>query len=1040
MLPQLFAAAARRHPGRVALEAPPGIAGGDRVAVTYRELDRQAAAIAAQLRDLALPDAIVAVLLPRHAPALYAAQLGILRAGAAFTCLDPGFPDAHLASVLRDAVAVVTDAAGRARLAGLDAAIPIVSAEAEAPAPASAPGTAIAPSQLAYVIYTSGTTGQPKGVMVEHRSIANLVEANREYFRLGCEARVAQCSSPAYDSSIEETWLALAAGATLVLLDDATVRLGPELIPWLRQERISVFCPPPTLLRSTGCGHPERELPELKLLYVGGEALPQDLADRWARGRWLENGYGPTECTVTATRARIRPGEPVTIGYPVANCRTWVLDGGLEEVNGGEAGELCLGGACLARGYRGQEALTRERFVEHPRLGRLYRTGDLARRAANGNLEYLGRMDAQVKLRGYRVELEAVEAALAACAGVRAAACQIEDGVLGAHLVPANGDRPASDALKRELRRTLPEYMIPSRFGYLETLPVTSAGKLDRARLPPAPRSAAAGGQARSTLTARTPAERAVAAAFAAALKLEDAIPLDEDFFLDLGGDSLSAVEAIVRLRAAGWSASVRSLYQARTAAALAAVAEAAAAPLEPGPGEEPAPPARPGARPAVCTAAQAAWLGLECIVAGALAYAIGFGLLPRLFDLLPLWQAALASFGLTLAGAALYFPLSVGWTALLKRALIGRYQLAREPVWSGFYLRHWIVTHSARHIPWGWVQGTELQAWALRALGAQVGARVYIHRGVDLARGGWDLLALGDGATLGQDAALRLTDLDAGDLVVGPVRVGDGATLDTRAGMDAGSTLGPGAYLGPLSWLPPGASVPAGERWDGAPAEHSGPAPQLGPVGAPGALSSGWHTALALAGNHGSLLLSWLPWLVAAAALPANATSGIAAWLQAPSFSATGLIAAAALVALGVAFMLALEAVATRVFGAVPAGVYSQWSWTAIRIQAAGARVETAGLWLAGTLLWPVWLRAAGMRVGRGCEISTIFDVLPSSVSLGARSFLADGIYLAGPRRHGGVVTVVPTRLGEGTFLGNHAVIPAGFDWPRGLFVGVAT
>ena len=150
--------------------------------------------------------------------------------------------------------------------------------------------------------------------MIEHRSIASLVQSDLQEFRLSPEDRVAQSSSAAYDSSIEETWLALAAGATLVVVDDDTARLGPDLIPWLRAERITVFCPPPTLLRATGCTDPETSLPDLSLVYVGGEALPQDIADRWAPGRRLVNGYGPTECTVTAMRAAIRQVEPVTIG------------------------------------------------------------------------------------------------------------------------------------------------------------------------------------------------------------------------------------------------------------------------------------------------------------------------------------------------------------------------------------------------------------------------------------------------------------------------------------------------------------------------------------------------------------------------------------------------------------------------------------------------------------------------------------------------------------------------------------------------------
>ena len=271
LLHQWFEAVARRHPDRVAVEVPPGLDRLDRERVTYAELGRRAADLAARLRPLARRDAVIAVLLPRESPDLYAAQLAILGSGAAFTCLDPRFPDGQLAAVLVDAapVALMTDGPGRQRLAGIavecppiidvetmaiaDGAEDDVAAGADEDATAGADGDAVAgarerradPTSLAYVIYTSGTTGRPKGVMVEHGGIVNLVQSDVAAFGLGPGDRVAQCSSPAYDSSIEETWLAFAVGATLVVLDDDTVRLGPDLVPWLRRRGHHRLLPAP---------------------------------------------------------------------------------------------------------------------------------------------------------------------------------------------------------------------------------------------------------------------------------------------------------------------------------------------------------------------------------------------------------------------------------------------------------------------------------------------------------------------------------------------------------------------------------------------------------------------------------------------------------------------------------------------------------------------------------------------------------------------------------------------------------------------------
>ncbi len=334
----------------------------------------------------------------------------------------------------------------------------------------------LSPKSLAYVIYTSGSTGTPKGVLIEHAGIANLVASDVARFGLGPGDRAAELSSAAYDSSLEETWLAFAVGATLVVLDDDTARLGPDLVTFLRDERITVFCPPPTLLRTLGLDDPRAALPDLRLLYVGGEALERDVADRWAPGRRLENGYGPTECTVTVMRTRVEAGEPVSIGFPVDGHRAWVLNDRLEEVAPGEPGELCIGGVGLARGYLARPELTAERFPTHPTLGRIYRTGDLVRFDAASGHHYLGRIDQQVKVRGHRIELGAVESALASLPGVREAVCRLQAAptgpVLAAYVTAVDPARPPRwDDLAPRLRALVAEPMVPGRFAVLDALP-----------------------------------------------------------------------------------------------------------------------------------------------------------------------------------------------------------------------------------------------------------------------------------------------------------------------------------------------------------------------------------------------------------------------------------------------------------------------------------------------------------------------------------------------------------------------------------------
>src|ERR1044072_7529028 len=321
-LHQFFENACRQWPDRPAIDIPPGVGRPHRRIVSYRELEQQANALAYTLRKFVEGESVVAILLPIGTEYLYSSQLAILKSGAAYTCIDPAFPDDQIRDILEDSqpVALLTDKDGRDRIRHmgfdserlLNAADLLAQPDNAMIEPRTPPW--LTRASLAYIIYTSGTTGRPKGVLIEHGSIVNLVGSDIEEFRLSPNDRVGQSSSPAYDSSVEEVWLAFAAGATVVVMDDDTTRMGPDLVSWLRHERITVLCPPPTLLRTTGCEHPEPELPDLSLLYVGGEAVTGDVADRWAKGRRLVNGYGPTECTVTALRARIKEGEPITIG------------------------------------------------------------------------------------------------------------------------------------------------------------------------------------------------------------------------------------------------------------------------------------------------------------------------------------------------------------------------------------------------------------------------------------------------------------------------------------------------------------------------------------------------------------------------------------------------------------------------------------------------------------------------------------------------------------------------------------------------------
>lgn len=1062
LLTERFAAMVAQHGERLAVDVPPGPGRAVRATASYTELAAMAEAVREQVARHGTGERLVVVLLPRTSPWLFAAQLGVMQAGAAHVCLDPSFPDAHLQHVVRDtdAALVVTDAHAAARFRGTGVPLLEVPLVPRASRAAPEPPAWLGPRSLAYAIYTSGTTGAPKAVLVEHGGVANLIAEGVERFRVGLGDRIAQGSSPAYDSSVEEFWLALGSGATVLVLDDEVVRSGPDLVAWLRRERATVLCPPPTLLRAMDVADPRTELPDLRLCYVGGEALPADLADTWGRDLWLENGYGPTECTVTVVRGRVQPGRPVTIGWPVPPHRALVLDERLLPVPDGEPGELCIAGPGLARGYHGQPELTAARFPELPGLGRVYRTGDLVVRAADGELTCLGRIDAQVKVRGYRIELEAIEAVLATQPGVREVACCVQGDeparLIAAHVV-ADSSVPVPDfaALAAAVAAALPAYAVPSRFAVCASLPRTVGGKLDRKRLPvlaaPASVSAAAATTKRVGERPADPLAESLWRELAAVLRLDaETIAGDADFFA-LGGDSLRAALLVSRLRRqpGGAGFTVRDVYEARTPRAMAQVlrerGERAAA--EAGSPRPAATVLRSEglARPWLATGVQVLFLVALLLAVSSAAYVLGFVVAPALFATFTLVELLLLGPWLLSLGFFAYALVALWIAVVAKELLIGRYRAVRTPAWSGLHLRHWLVVRLVRLVPWSLFEGTEAKNAALRALGARIGKRVHLHRGVDVLSGGWDLLEIGDDVTLGREVHLGTAELDAGHLVLGPVRIGHGATLATRAGCGPHVTIGDGAFVRPLAYLPEGSVVLPGEAWDGVPARASGRAPAQAPLDVPGEVSPWLYTVCLLGLRIVQAPLAALPFtllLLASAHLLDLDGPKLVRWLceAGPASQPVWWWATVGFAVAAVPAVLLAQALFLRLSPKVPLGTHARWSWAHLQLQVRSELVEVAGLWLSGTLFWPAWLRLAGMRIGRDCEVSTILDVLPEHTELGGGSFLADGIYLGVPHQHQGRVTVAASGFGERTFVGNHVVLPAGERLVDDVVLGVST
>lgn len=569
-----------------ALPDAPALVCGSAV-LTYRELDERANRLAHYLVDLGVaPDSRVAVQLPRSAD-MVVVLLAVLKAGGAFLPVDPAQPPARIEHVLADAAPAILVTAGAEAAPG-----PVPGgaachthvdltrdAAAITACPARDPHVPVFPDHLAYVIHTSGSTGAPKGVMVPHSGLANLVDWHVGRYRIGPGDRTSHVAALGFDASVWEVWPALTAGAALHLPREQDRAQPERLLAWLAAEGITVaFLPTPVAEEVLRLLTPPSAL---RTVLTGGDALTA--APPPGTPYELVNHYGPTEASVVTTAAAVPAGgsEVPSIGSSIAGVRVHLLDEDAQRVPDGAPGEICVGGAGVARGYLGRPGLTAERFVPDPYGppgSRVYRTGDLAGRRPDGALDFQGRSDDQVQIRGFRVEPTEVAAALFGHPEVARAAVTVRSGRLLGYVVPRSGDGEGlPEAVRAHVAARLPEHMVPAGVLVLAEIPLTVNGKVDRDalpdQLPPAPHTVVAPRDAVEELTAEI---------WYDVLELPDRPAHVHDDFYALGGHSLQANRLTVRLRDLfGVDLPLQAVFNGSTIAELAGEIRT----LEPAPG-----------------------------------------------------------------------------------------------------------------------------------------------------------------------------------------------------------------------------------------------------------------------------------------------------------------------------------------------------------------------------------------------------------------------------------------------------------------------
>jgi len=788
---------------------------------TYREMDAEANRFARLLAERGVrPGDRVALLLDRSAET-YITILAVMKAGAVFVPLAPAFPEERMALIVEDAGVslVITIPDYAARSAGLSVPRVVIDGSySEIAAYVDTPlDIAATDDDTCYILYTSGTTGRPKGVAVRHQSICNFVRIAAGAYGYRPGDRVYQGMTIAFDFSTEEIWVPFAAGATVVPAPGGMTLVGEELGDFLRANAITCMACSPTLLSSI-----ESDVPTLRAILVGGEACPHNLVTRWSKGgRQILNTYGPTEATVTATMGYLTPERPVTIGAPLPTYSIVILDAEAPKLTEpGELGEIGIAGIGLAIGYLNRPDLTAQKFItdfvglpNNPSQ-RIYRTGDLGRINSDGEIEYHGRIDTQVKIRGYRIELGEIEAVLLDQPGIAQAAVttwEVEPGrveLVGYYALKVGVDAIARSDLAKELRRRLPDYMVPSFLQELPALPMTVSDKVDTRKLPK-PTSLRLGTERKEILPS-TNDERFLTDALRNVLKMDD-IYVEDHFFDDLGANSLLMARFCAKLRTRKeWATtSMRDIYMYPTVAGLAQHLrspddEAAVI-------EEPCLTHRASNLAYwTCGTAQLVFYGLYSYFG---LWLLNYGL-NWVYDMLD--DPVQLYLRCALLSAAVFFGMS-GFAVIMKWLLIGRWKAESFPIWGLRYYRFWVVKTLVRTAPVVLFRGSPLYSLYLRLLGARLGRNTTIEcRTVPVCT---DLISIGKNSILRKESMILGYRAQAGYIHTGRIAIGRDAFVGLGCVIDIDTSIGDRAQLGHASSLQRGQHIPDDAHWHGSPA-----------------------------------------------------------------------------------------------------------------------------------------------------------------------------------------------------------------------------
>jgi len=794
---------------------------------SYQALDERANQVARYLKLQNWGDGDVIGLLFDKSVYSYIAMLAVLKIHAAYVPLDPIFPgnrihyissDASLKSILTvsqfETLALQADTS----ILCLDKLSKEIDTHAKSRLDDKELGQAS--NELCYIIYTSGSTGQPKGVPINQASICNFVRVAAEVYGYRCTDRVYQGLTIAFDFAVEEIWVPLIVGATLLPNQTGSSLLGGDLANFLLTNKATALCCVPTLLASIN-----DDIPDLRLLIVSGEACPQDLIKRWyTPERTILNAYGPTEATVTATVSRPIPDQAITIGKPLPTYSVIILEPGTKKILPlGKEGEIAIAGVGVAQGYLNRPGQTQQAFIkdfipiENNPSGLIYRTGDLGLINENGDIEYRGRIDLQVKIRGYRIELTEIESVILKIPQIAQAVVDTFEPYPGikelvAYYTLQDGEGTlAQETLIAKLRSELPSYMVPCYYEYLAVMPLMTSDKADRKALPrPSKRMNT---EQRVIVKPQTPTESVLVEVLADLLEL-DAVSTKDDFFDVLGIDSLliAMFGAVIRERLPNTDVSMKDVYAHPSITKLAAHLDS---------------------KPSVqyggsnvdkfripskldyytCGTVQLASYFLFVLFVAVLLQEV----IPWIFATKEPMDIYLRLSGF-LAGS--FFV----WTSLViaaKWILVGAWKTEKIPIWSFKYYRFWLIKQIIQSSPMALFKGYPLYNAYLRLMGAKIGRNVVMECQITPLCA--DLLNIGDNTILRNDSVLVSYKARSNYIYTGPISLGNNVIVGEGSVVDINTVMENGAQLGHASCLHEGQTIPENKCYHGNPAEETG-------------------------------------------------------------------------------------------------------------------------------------------------------------------------------------------------------------------------